>query len=106
MGEKFEGDPADTSAGQFMFMWIGGLACADPGVRTPIRINRNFSIFCLPPAPAEIQNWTSHMTLALPFPNPASGTTRVRGPALHYMSILELVMEVITPTNTEGVRAR
>ena len=40
MGEMFEGDSADTCAGKFPLMLMGGLAeglaCADPGVRTPI----------------------------------------------------------------------
>ena len=40
MGEMFEGDSADTFAGKFPLVSIGGraegLACADPGARTPI----------------------------------------------------------------------
>ena len=36
----FEGDSADTCAGKFPLVWMGGraegLACADPGARTPI----------------------------------------------------------------------
>ena len=40
LGEMFEGDSADTCAGKFLLMLMGGraegLACADPGARTPI----------------------------------------------------------------------
>ena len=40
LGEMFEGDSADTCVGKFPLVAIGGqaegLACADPGVRTPI----------------------------------------------------------------------
>ena len=40
LGEMFEGDSADTCAGKFQLVSMGGraegLACADPGVRTPI----------------------------------------------------------------------
>ena len=38
--EMFEGDSADTGAGKFPLVLMGGraegLACADPGARTPI----------------------------------------------------------------------
>ena len=40
LGEVFEGDFADTCAGKFLLMltggWVEGLACADPGVTTPL----------------------------------------------------------------------
>ena len=40
LGEMFEGDSADTCARKFPLVSIGGraegLACADPGARTPI----------------------------------------------------------------------
>ena len=40
LGEMFEGDSADTCAGKFPLVSKGGrvegLACADPGARTPI----------------------------------------------------------------------
>ena len=40
MGEMFEGDSADMCAGKFPLVSMGGraegLACADPGARTPI----------------------------------------------------------------------
>ena len=40
LGEMFEGDSADTCAGKFPLVSMGGqvegLACADPGARTPI----------------------------------------------------------------------
>ena len=40
LGEMFEGDSADTRAGKFPLVSMGGraegLACADPGARTPI----------------------------------------------------------------------
>jgi hypothetical protein len=44
-GEMFEGDSADTCAGKFPLVLMGGraegLACADPGARTTIGANRN-----------------------------------------------------------------
>jgi hypothetical protein len=40
LGEMFEGDSSDTGAGKFPLVSMGGrsegLACADPGARTPI----------------------------------------------------------------------
>ena len=40
LGEMFEGDSADTLAGKFPLVLMGGraegLACADPVARTPI----------------------------------------------------------------------
>ena len=40
LGEMFEGDSADTCAGRFPLVSMGdraeGLACTDPGARTPI----------------------------------------------------------------------
>ena len=40
LGEMFEGDSADTCGGKFPLVSMGGraegLACADPGARTPI----------------------------------------------------------------------
>jgi hypothetical protein len=45
MGEMFEGDSADTCAGKFPLVSMGGraegLACADPGARTPIGASGN-----------------------------------------------------------------
>ena len=45
LGEMFEGDSADTFAGKFPLMSLGGgaegLACADPGARTPIVVSGN-----------------------------------------------------------------
>ena len=47
LGEMFEGDSADTCAGKFSLMSMGGrvegLVCADPGARTPITVRGNFS---------------------------------------------------------------
>ena len=46
LGEMFEGDSADTCAGKFPLMSMGGraegLVCADPGAMTPIGVNRFF----------------------------------------------------------------
>ena len=46
LGEMFEGDSADTCAGKFPLVSMGGraegLACADPGARTPLGASRNF----------------------------------------------------------------
>ena len=48
LGEMFEGDSAlaDTCAGKFLLVSMGGraegLACADPGARTPIGASGNF----------------------------------------------------------------
>ena len=45
LGEMFEGDCADMCAGKFPLMSMGcraeGLACADPGARTPIGVSKN-----------------------------------------------------------------
>jgi hypothetical protein len=45
LGEMFEGDSADTGAGKFPLVSMGiraeGLACADPGLRTPIGASGN-----------------------------------------------------------------
>jgi hypothetical protein len=42
MGEMFEGDAADMCVGKFLLVSMGGqaegLACADPGARTPIAL--------------------------------------------------------------------
>jgi hypothetical protein len=42
----YEGDSSDTCAGKFPLVLIGGraegLACADPGARTPIDASGNF----------------------------------------------------------------
>ena len=49
LGEMFEGDSADTCAGKFPLMSMGGqvegLACTDPGARTPIGASGNYSVF-------------------------------------------------------------
>jgi hypothetical protein len=46
---KAEGDSADTGAGKFPLVSMGGraegLACADPGARTPIGASGNFFFF-------------------------------------------------------------
>ena len=46
LGEMFEGDSADTCARKFPLVSMGGraegLACADPGERTPIGASGNF----------------------------------------------------------------
>ena len=46
LGEMFERDSADTWAGKFPLVLMGGraegLACADPGARTPIGASGNF----------------------------------------------------------------
>ena len=46
LGEMFEGDSADMRAGKFPLVSMGGraegLACADPGARTPIGASGNF----------------------------------------------------------------
>ena len=51
-GEMFEGDSANTRAGKFPLVSMGGraegLACADPGARTPIGASGNFSHFFIP----------------------------------------------------------
>ena len=45
LGEMFEGDSADMCAGKFPLVSMGGrlegLACADPGTRTPISASGN-----------------------------------------------------------------
>ena len=45
LGEMFEGNSADTCADKFPLMLMGGraegLACADPGARTPIGVSVN-----------------------------------------------------------------
>jgi hypothetical protein len=44
-GEMFDGDSADMCTGKFSIMLMGGraegLACEDPGVRTPIGVSGN-----------------------------------------------------------------
>ena len=49
--EMFEGDSADMCAGKFPLMSMGGraegLACADPGVRTPIGVNGICYLSCI-----------------------------------------------------------
>ena len=45
MGEMFDGDSADTSAGKFPLMLMGGraegLVCEDPEARTPKSVSKN-----------------------------------------------------------------
>jgi hypothetical protein len=47
LGELFEGDSADMRGEKFPLVSMGGreegLACADPGARTPIGACRNWS---------------------------------------------------------------
>ena len=49
LGEMFEGDSADTCAGKFPLLSMGGraegLACAGPGARTPIGASGNYCCF-------------------------------------------------------------
>ena len=49
LGEMFEGDSADTCAGKFPLVSMGGraegLACADPGARNPIGASGISSLF-------------------------------------------------------------
>ena len=49
MGEIIEADSADTSTEKFALLSMGvraeGLACADPGARTPIGASGNFNFF-------------------------------------------------------------
>ena len=49
LGEMFEGNSADTRAGKFPLVSMGGraegLACADPGARTPIGASGNFKYY-------------------------------------------------------------
>jgi hypothetical protein len=45
LGEMFEGDPADMRAGKFPR--AEGLACVDPGARTPIGASGNSLNFIL-----------------------------------------------------------
>ena len=49
LGEMFEGDSEDVFAGKFPLVPMGGraegLACTDPGVRTPIGASGNFTFF-------------------------------------------------------------
>ena len=51
LGEMFEGDSADTCAGKFPLVSMGGraegLACADPGASTPIGASGNFKRFLI-----------------------------------------------------------
>ena len=46
LGEMFEGDSADTCAGKFPLVSLGGreegLTCADPGARTPMGASGNY----------------------------------------------------------------
>ena len=48
LGEMFEGDSADTCAGKFPLVSMGGRAggqaCADPGARTPIGVSGIFVV--------------------------------------------------------------
>ena len=49
LGEMFEGDSADTCAGKILLVSMGGraegLACADPGARTPINASGNLFFY-------------------------------------------------------------
>ena len=55
LGEMFEGDSADMCAVKFLLESMGGraegLACVDPGARTPIGASGNFQVVInhLPP---------------------------------------------------------
>ena len=56
LGEMSEGYSADTGAGKFPLVSMGGraegLACADPGARTPIGASGNLYIFLFNPKSA------------------------------------------------------
>ena len=58
LGEMFEGDSADMCADKFPLVLMGGrvegLACADPGARTPIGASGNFHQPCDGHAGAEV----------------------------------------------------
>ena len=61
LGEMFEGDSAEMCAGKFPLVSVGGraegLACADPGARTPIDTSGNF--YCIvQPARHQVKPWT------------------------------------------------
>jgi hypothetical protein len=49
LGEMFEGESADTCAGKFRLVSMGGraegVACTDPGARTPIGVSANIFYF-------------------------------------------------------------
>ena len=49
LGEMFEGDSADTFARKFPLISMGGrpkgLACGDPGARTPIGVSGIYIVF-------------------------------------------------------------
>ena len=49
LGEMFEGDSSDKCAGKYPLTLMGGLteglACADPGARTPIGVSGNLYAF-------------------------------------------------------------
>ena len=51
LGEMFDGDSADMCAGKFPLVSLGGraegLACADPGARTPIGASGNFQLLII-----------------------------------------------------------
>ena len=51
LGEMFEGESADMCAGKFTYLWMVGqavgLACADPGARTPISVSENYLTLAL-----------------------------------------------------------
>ena len=48
LGEMFEGDSADTGAGKFLLVSMGGraegLACTDPGAKTPNGVSGIFQV--------------------------------------------------------------
>ena len=60
LGEMFEGDSADMCGGKFLFMLMGGraegLACADPGARTPIGVSGNLSFTFDHPVLGQVNN--------------------------------------------------
>ena len=63
LGEMFEGDSADTCAWKFPLVTMGGLAeglaCADPGARTPIGASGNF------PAPVSAEGPSAFKTVKI-----------------------------------------
>ena len=61
LGEMFEGDSADMCAVKFPLVLMGGraegLACADPGVRTPIDASGNCRGYLLK-GPIKFLRWS------------------------------------------------
>jgi hypothetical protein len=80
LGEMFEGESADTCAGKFPLVSMGGrsegLACADPVARTPIGVRGNWSEW-LASAVTELTNGVCSSSLSSSFFSPRMGYRRV-----------------------------